>query len=232
MTKEELVKNSPVRLFEKSIGGGLKSGEMGILASPRGVGKTPVLVQLALDRLLQGKKVIHVSFAQPKQQNVFVWYDDIFDEFTKNKNLDDRDDIKSEIAKNRVLMNFCQDTASHDMVFKSLRAMITDGGFCADTLVVDGFDFSATDRGYIEKAKEFASDTGLSIWCNCTVNPEAGYSDKKTPVAVKAFEDLIDVVIVLEPKSDCVELSVSKDRQANPAKGTVAKFDPKSLLLS
>jgi len=40
MIKEELIRRSPIRLFERSIQGGLKPGEMGIIASQRGVGKT------------------------------------------------------------------------------------------------------------------------------------------------------------------------------------------------
>ena len=64
MITDEIVQRSPVRVFEKSIQGGLQSGEIGIIASPSGIGKTSVLVQLALDKLLQGKKVIHVSFTQ------------------------------------------------------------------------------------------------------------------------------------------------------------------------
>ena len=58
MLKEELIAKSPVRLLEKSIEGGLKAGNSGVIASRKGIGKTSVLVQLALDKLLQGEKVI------------------------------------------------------------------------------------------------------------------------------------------------------------------------------
>ena len=62
MLKEELIKKSPVRILEKGIEGGLKAGNLGVIASRKGIGKTSVLVQLALDKLMQGKKIIHVSF--------------------------------------------------------------------------------------------------------------------------------------------------------------------------
>ncbi|MCL2192571.1 MAG: AAA family ATPase [Treponema sp.] len=232
MIKEELIRRSPIRLFEQSIQGGLKLGEIGIVASQRGVGKTSVLVQLALDKLLQGKKVIHVSFAQ-QRQNVFAWYEDIFEEFASSKNLEDKDDVKNEIAKNRVLMNFNQGGTTLDMVIKSLRAMISEGGFAADTLVVDGFDFSRVHRDHISKVKEFiAKDMGLSIWCNCTVNgDEPRYDENNIPVLVKDFADLIDVVIVLEPKQDHVELSVSKNRNTPSSENPATRLDPKTLLI-
>jgi len=231
MIKEELIRRSPIRLFEQSIQGGLKPGEMGIVASQRGVGKTSVLVQLALDKLLQGKKVIHVSFAQ-QRQNVFAWYEDLFEGFTSSKNLEDKDEVKSGIAKNRVLMNFNQEGMTLDMVIKSLRAMIAEGGFVADTLVIDGFDFSRTYKEYIAKVKEFAKDMALSIWCNCTVNgEEPRYDEKNIPVLIKDFTDLIDVVIVLEPKQDHVELSVSKNRGNPSDQSQATRLDPKTLLI-
>jgi len=231
MIKEELIRRSPIRLFEQSIQGGLKPGEMGIVASQRGVGKTSVLVQLALDKLLQGKKVIHVSFAQ-QRQNVFAWYEDIFEGFAGSRNLEDKDGVKNEIAKNRVLMNFNQDGMTLDMVIKSLRAMIADGGFAADTLIIDGFDFSRTNREYLARIREFTGGMGLSVWCNCTVNGETPrYDENNIPLLVRDFVDLIDVVIVLEPKQDHVELSVSKNRD-NPAdRNSAARLDPKTLLI-
>ncbi len=52
MVKEDLIQRSPVRVFEKSLRGGLQSGEIGVIASQSGIGKTSVLVQIALDKLL------------------------------------------------------------------------------------------------------------------------------------------------------------------------------------
>ena len=77
MLKEEFIQKSPVRIFEKSIEGGLHSGNIGVLASKKGIGKTSVLVQIALDKLMQGEKVIHVSF---NAQNSYIisCYENIF----------------------------------------------------------------------------------------------------------------------------------------------------------
>jgi len=231
MIKEELIRRSPIRLFERSIQGGLQPGEMGIIASQRGVGKTSVLVQLAMDRLLQGKKVIHVSFAQLRQ-DLFIWYEDIFEGFIGSKNLESKDDVKNEIVKNRVLMNFNQDGMTLDMVLKSLQAMISEGGFAADTLIIDGFDFTRANNEYVSKLKDFAKDMGLSIWCNCTVNgDEPRYDGANIPMIVKTFIDLIDVVIVLEPKPDHVELSVSKNRNTPSDNNSATQLDPKTLLI-
>jgi KaiC/GvpD/RAD55 family RecA-like ATPase len=230
MVKEELVARSPVRIFEKSIHGGLKAGEIGIIASQSGVGKTSVLVQLALDKLLQAKKIIHVSFTQHTHY-VLAWYEDIFDEFISRKNLENAADVKNEVVKNRVLMNFNQDGMSKDQILKSLRAMIVEGGFGAEAIIIDGYDFSRTDHERIAAVKAFAKELGLAVWYSCTVKGEGQYDKRNIPNLVKEYIDLIDIVIVLEPKPDHIELSVSKDRDSGDTKAMAMRLDPKTLLI-
>ncbi|MDR3167100.1 MAG: hypothetical protein LBT93_04075 [Treponema sp.] len=242
MVKQELIQRSPVRIFEKSIHGGLKPGEIGIIAAPSGLGKTSVLVQIALDKLLQTKKVIHVSFTQHTDY-VLAWYEDIFNEFISKKNLENAREVKNELIKNRVLMNFNQDGISGDQILRSLKAMIVDGGFAAEALIVDGFHFSPGDRERIAKVKQFAGDLNLSVWYSCTVSGGAGfhgtkpqgvenfYDKRDIPLVVKDYTELLDVVIVLEPKPDHIELTVSKDRDIYNPEHMALRLDPKTLLI-
>ncbi|MDR2543768.1 MAG: hypothetical protein LBC80_10030 [Treponema sp.] len=236
MVLTELIQRSPIRIFEKSINGGLKPGEIGIIASPKGVGKTSVLVQLALDKLFHGKKVIHVSFAQHTHY-VMLWYEDIFNEFINKKNIENAAEVKSDLVKNRVQMNFNQYGVTKEQILRSLRAMIFDGGFKADSIIIDGFDFSQTTKEEIEAVKTFATELGLCVWYSCSIkddNPQTAsqYDNENIPVVVSSFADLIDVVIVLEPKADYVELSISKDRDSIISKSAAMKLDPKTLLIS
>jgi len=231
MILSELVQRSPIRIFEQSIHGGLKAGEIGVVASQNGLGKTSVLVQLALDKLLQGKKVIHVSFTQHTHY-VLAWYEDIFDEFISRKNLENPDDVKNELVKNRVLMNFNQDGMSKDQILKSLRAMIVDGGFKADAVIVDGFDFSRAARDSIANVKSFAKELGISAWYSCSIGDQGQQLDERNfPLALNGLAELIDVLIVLEPKHEHIALSVAKDRDAGDTKALAMRLDPRTLLI-
>ena len=231
MILSELIQRSPIRIFEQSIHGGLKPGEIGVIASPNGVGKTSVLVQLALDKLLQGKKVIHVSFSQHTQY-VPVWYEDIFSEFISKKNLENAAEIKNDLVKNRVLMTFNQDGISNNQILKSLRAMIIEGGFKADSIIIDGFDFTRMDKKSIDDFKNFATELGIGVWYSCSVNDEGNQYDKENiPLLLSGFTDNIDIVIVLQPKADHVELSISKDRGSIISKAKSMKLDPRTLLI-
>jgi len=231
MIKEELLQCSPLRMFDQSIHGGLKAGEIGIIASKRGLGKTSVLVQIALDKLLQGKKVIHVSFTQDTKY-VLSWYEDIFNEFIKKENLENSEQVKDDVIKNRVLMNFNQQIISKDIIIKSLRALITSGGFDAEAVIIDGFDFSGDVRESIAIVRDFAHELNLAVWYSCTVNGEVCQNPKeKMPLLIKNIIDLIDIIILLEPKQDHIEFSVSKNREINNAKDMAIKLDPNTLLI-
>jgi KaiC/GvpD/RAD55 family RecA-like ATPase len=230
MVKDELIQRSPIRIFEKSINGGLKAGEIGIIASQAGVGKTSVLVQLALDKLLQEKKVIHVSFTQHTHY-IPLWYEDIFSEFISKKNLENAVEVKNELVKNRVIMNFNQDGVTINQIIRSLRAMIIEGGFKADSVIIDGFDFSRTEKECIDAVKVFATEMGVSVWYSCSVTDEEQYDKENIPHILTGFIDNIDVVIILLPKQDHVELSISKDRNSIISKSMAMKLDPKTLLI-
>jgi hypothetical protein len=164
---------------------------------------------------------------------VLAWYEDIFNEFISRKNLENAADVKNEAVKNRVLMNFNQDGMSIDQILRGLRALIVEGGFSAESIIIDGFDFSRADRDRIDNVKAFAAEMGISIWYSCSVNDEGEQYDKENvPVLLKDFVDHIDVIIVLDPKPDHVELTISRDRgSSNTAKSMAMRLDPKTLLI-
>ncbi|MDR3324368.1 MAG: hypothetical protein LBS82_00045 [Spirochaetaceae bacterium] len=229
MIKDELISRSPVRVFEKSITGGLQAGEIGLIASAAGIGKTSILVQIALDKLLQGKKIIHISFTQ-EHDYVVAWYQDIFDQIIKAKNVENERELKEDVNRNRMLLNFNQKGVNTDVIRKSLKAIIVDGGYKTDALIIDGFNFSIAKRERLATLREFSKELGLSVWYSCSVK-DGDYDDKKVPNVIKDFEDCIDVVIDLEPKADHVGLSVVKDHGKSVTKNEPLRLDPKTLMM-
>jgi len=231
MLISELLQRSPIRVLEQSISGGLKPGEFGVIAAPSGIGKTSVLVQIAMDKLLQDKKVIHISFNRHTDY-VLVWYKDMFNEFTRKRNIENEKDVRNEIEKNRVLMRFNQEGLTVDQILKSIRALIKEGGFNADSVIVDGLNFSAIKENHIAAFKAFASEMGVSIWSSCTVKGAEPFYDKRNiPLVLKDYAELFEVIVVLEPKQDNITLTVSRDREASVSENLALKLDPKTLLI-
>ena len=180
MIRNELVKRSPLRILENSIHGGLAKGHIGVIAAPKGVGKTACLVHIATDQLLEGKHVIHVSFASDTK-HIITWYEDIFEEIAKRNNLDSATDVHDEIIRNRVIMNFRQDRVSAVQMLKSVRSMIKDANFNADVVIIDGYDFAKSDAREIAGFKQFAEETGLAIWFSVATLKEEAMSENKIP---------------------------------------------------
>ena len=231
MVKEELIRRSPVRVFMNSINGGLKPGELGLIASPSGIGKTSVLVQIALDKLLQEKKIIHISFTQHTDY-VLTWYEDIFNEFIRKKNLENEQDVKNDTVKNRVLMKFTQGAISSEQILRSLRALIKDGGFNADSIIIDGYDFYQPSEDHLAAILSFALEMGVSIWYSCTVTGKEPFYDKRTiPLVLKDSVNNFAVIIVLDPKPDYIAFKVSKDRDTFNPENMALKLDPKTLMI-
>jgi KaiC/GvpD/RAD55 family RecA-like ATPase len=232
MLKEELIAKSPVRLLEKSIEGGLKAGNIGVIASRKGIGKTSVLVQLALDRLLQGEKVIHVSFTAHTSY-VISWYENIFSELAKRRNLEKFNEVKDGLVKNRVIMNFAQETVTIEQIIHSLRAMINEGGFKASTLIVDGYDFTRSSGDRLAKVKTFAAEAGLEVWYSATLSSDEPQMDKNNvPLLLKDCMDSISVLILLEPKAEYIHFTVVKDHGRMNPQDLKLKLDAKTLLIA
>ena len=232
MVKAELIKRSPLRVFEQSIHGGLGRGNLGVLASPKGVGKTACLVHIATDKLFQGKPVIHVSYSS-RVDYIITWYEDIFKEIAKNRKLRAAVDIHDEIIKNRVIMNFKQEGTRTEQVLKSVEAMITFGKFAADSVIVDGYDFTQGTCDDLAKFKEFAAKLGLEVWFSASLREAEGaqYDAAGVPVVLAPLCEAIDVLITLHATGDHVELKVVKDHGL-PAAGLLPlKLDPKTLLI-
>jgi archaellum biogenesis ATPase FlaH len=224
MVKQELIDRSPVRFFEKALNGGIKPGEIGVLASKKGVGKTSVLVQLGLDGLLQGKQVVHVSFDQHTSYTM-TWYEDIFTEMSKKKKLEKAVDVKDDVIRNRTVLNFNQDSVSTKQIITTLSAL-AQGGIKTDYLIIDGLDFSKRTKADFESIKEYAKKENIIVWYSC--NTEG--TELKT-VLPADLVPLFDAVVLFETKSDSTQLRILKVRDETPSNENL-KLDSKTLLIA
>jgi hypothetical protein len=232
MTTTEFIQRSAIRNLEKSIDGGLGRGNIGVLASRKGVGKTACLVHIATDKLLQGKHVIHVSYAS-RVDYIITWYEEIFKELSKKKGMKEAAEFHDEITKNRVIMNFNQDGARTEQVLKSLEAMIIHGRFAADTIIVDGFDFTQGTLDDVRRFKEFAGRLGLEVWFSASLKGDDPLFDEKgIPPVLAGYMGTIDVLISLRHEGEIVRLDLVKAHDHAVPPKLRLRLDPKTLLIA
>ncbi len=227
MVKEDLIERSPVRSFEKALGGGLQKGEIGIVTAKKGVGKTSMLVQLGLDQLLQGHPIVHISFSQHVDYAI-EWYNNMFDELAERKNLDSAADLKSDIIAHRIVLNFNQDVVRSSQIVKTVKALF-EGGSKPSALMIDDFDFSKAVPEAMKTMKELAKEMGLVIWYTAASDVQT----KEIPESLKPYLDDIDIMLYLrqEEEHHGIEIHALKDRTQEPF-DTGCKLDNKTMLLA
>lgn len=223
MIKQDLIDRSPVRFFDQATNGGLKAGEMGILTSKKGLGKTAVLVQIGLDMLLQDKKVVHVSFNQ-HTNSIITWYKDIFWEMSKKKNLANAEEIKNELLAKRIILNFNQNTVSAEQIVNTLKALLA-GGIPTACLIIDGLNFSKVRESDITVLKNYAAEAGFVIWATCNCEDEDPCTVMQAETAAQ-----INTIVHMEQKGDAIDMTVLK-MHGTEVKGINLHLDPKTLLM-
>src|SRR5689334_16309565 len=99
MYRKDVNERSPLRVFEKSIHGGLGRGNVGVIAAAPGIGKKVLLVQIALDDLLRDRKVLHISHAHPVDRER-SYYDELFRDLVETTQLEDPEVVRTTIERN------------------------------------------------------------------------------------------------------------------------------------
>ncbi len=234
MDIQELNSVSPIRVFEESINGGLGKGNLGVIVSRHGLGKTACLVHLATDKLFKGENVIHVSFSG-NVEHVINWYKEVFREIAELQSLDDAAMVYNSILSNRVVMNFSQEQVPVEKVLSSLESLINQGSFKADAILFDGYKLTVADEDDIVKIKEFAKKMDLEVWFSVSpVRPDVVYDENGVPNTLLKYYDMIDVLLALkyDEKIDKVILTTVRAHHQNVPKPMKVTLDPKTMLIS
>ena len=234
MEVNELIDKSPIRVFEDSINGGLGRGNLGVLTSRHGVGKTACMVHLAIDKILQGDNIVHVSFGA-NVEHIMNWYKEVFKEITDFKSLDDAMEVYETLRSNRVMMNFSQENISVDKILTSLETLIKAGSFQADVIFFDGYKLTVATEDDVRKIKEFAQKMNVEVWfCVSPVRPNVVFDQYGIPESMKPYMNIIDVLVGLHftEERNRVIMTVVKDHEKSVAHPAGTSLDPKTMLIA
>ena len=224
MVKQELYEKSPIRLFDGATDGGLKSGEIGIVTSKKGLGKTSVLVQFGMDILLKDEQLVHVTF-DLHSSNVISWYDGIFTELSKKKNIGNAAELKESVMRKRTILNFSLDNFSVAKVVNTLEAL-KSAGINVKGVIMDGIDFSKVSEDDVKSLAEYAVKDEVCVWTSATI--EGNKLADSVPVNLEKY---FAAVIHLNQKNEGVALDALKIRD-NKNVETRLKLDTKTLLIT
>ena len=224
MIKQDLINTSPVRFFENASKSALKEGQMGLITAKKGLGKTSILVQFAIDALLHDKHLVHVSFDQ-KSSNVIAWYESVLSEIGKKKNIDEMNLLNEEIFRNRIILNFNQDAFTLPKVVNTLKTL-KEGGVKVGTLIIDGGDMDKISSQDIKTVSDFAKKEGIAVWFSGT-NENSELTKTVSPELLPFF----DTVCHISSDGKSGILSILKS-DGKIIQTTAVRLDSKTMLMT
>jgi KaiC/GvpD/RAD55 family RecA-like ATPase len=231
MLKEELIMKNPVRVLNPGPGEGVPDYRLGLVMARAGVGKTAILVQIAMDCLLRGYKVLHVSIGQSLGKTK-VWYNDVFKSITEGHRQEETAEILDEVIRNRMIMTFKESSFSRPKLEERLNDLVYQNIFKPDCIVVDGYGFTGADREAVEDIKELMIAMDLHVWFSALIHREdTRISESGVPAPCHDIDDLFDTVIVLKPQEGGIRLNIIKDCAGCGEVGRVLNLDPSTMMV-
>jgi hypothetical protein len=233
MLKEDLIKKNPLRLLSPADQGKTGSPQMGLVMARAGLGKTAILVQIALDTMLRGNKVLHVSIGQSLEKTK-IWYDDIFRDIAKAENLERAADIQDELMSQRMIMTFNEESFSVAKLRERLKDLIEQHIFKPDCLLVDGFDCSASPEKALREIRELVQGMDINVWFSAVCHRgDDRVSQAGVPAPCHEADGLFDTIILLKPDAEknCVFLNIIKHGGKFSEGKTNLTLDPSTLLI-
>ena len=233
MQKTDLADMNPLRIFAKDGDGNPVNKRLALVMSRAGLGKTAILVQIALDSILRGNQVLHVSVGQSLDKTR-AWYDDILRDIANEVKLEDTNDLNDEIMRNCLIMTFKESDFSRPKLEERVNDLVYQNIFRPSCIVVDGFDFAGTDRQAVEDVKEMVEAMGMQMWFSATCHREDDRkSEEGVPAPCHEVGDLLDTVVIIQPESDKANLALNviKDETGRIKHGKTFDLDPSTYLV-
>jgi archaellum biogenesis ATPase FlaH len=232
MYRKEVNQRSPMRVFENSMHGGLGRGNVGVVASAPGMGKTPLLVQIALDDLLRDRKVLHISH-EHTVDHVRTYYSEVFHELSVSSELSNPDGVMLEVERNRMIFSLMKGRVDEPVSQRGGRSSITrilevvkfakeTAEFCPAVVIIDGFDLVYGSEEAFKALRELAKELNVELWLSANTEP---VPVGQLPPPLDRMQSLIDVIVFLESERDLVRLRLLKDHASNDIQSLNLRLD-------
>lgn len=228
MGYEPLANKNPLRALK--IGKESTSG-MGLIMARAGLGKTALLVQIALDTILLGNRVIHVSIGESIDKTR-AWYDDILRHILQEQSVSQPHELIDMVQRHRMIMTFKESAFNRPRLEERVNDLVMQDIFKPNCLVVDGFDFENADRQTIEDIKDMAEAMSLQIWFSAVSHRgDARVSSEGVPAPCHEVDDLFDTVILIKPEEKKISLDVIKNKTGDTEAKVDLDLDPTTMMI-
>ena len=223
---------SPVRVLEKALGGGLGRGNFGVVLSRTGVGKTGLLISLAVDKILRGGKVLHIS-TQENMEHLRDYYDQQLSAVAEQLGLDNMLQRRLDLERGRHILVYNRETFTIEKLNQSIEFLQDGANFKPDMVIMDGtprFEFS--EEWEMEAITGLAKEMDAEIWTSANLHREGQeLDDRGIPKEVAWHEEHLQVILSLKTESDHIRLQILKEHDSEEPASVSLELDPQSRVL-
>lgn len=233
MQKMDLADSNPLRIFAQDAEGNTVAKRMGLIMSRAGLGKTAILVQIALDNILRDNNVLHVSVGQSLDKTR-AWYDDILKGIVADLQPEDSNELREAVLRKRLIMTFEKTTFNRPKLEERINDLVAQDIFRPDCIIVDGFEFDDTAQQAVTDIKDMAETMGLQIWFSARCHRDDDrVSDEGVPAPCHEVGSLFDTVVVIQAETGQPNLSLNviKDTTGCVKPGQALDLDPATYLV-
>lgn len=229
MLKRELILRNPVQSLAGESESILRAGHFGGILARAGVGKTALIVQIALHAMLNGRNVVHVSLNQPVTRTN-LWYREIFGNIVRQMQIERAEALWEEILPHRFIMTFRAEGFSVPKLEERLTDLIEQKIFLPRLLIIDGLSFDEPQRENLAGLKHYARLNELGVWFSIRTHRHEAPGPGGLPRQILDVEDLFEVALSLVPVGEEIHVNVLKGITLPPEHAHLA-LDPATMLV-
>jgi hypothetical protein len=229
MLKSDLILRNPLRLIASESRDVFPPGGFGAVLARAGVGKTAFLVQIALDSLLKGKNVLHVSLNDPIHK-VNLWYQEVFRNIADQYNVKQVEELWESLLPHRFIMTFKVEGFNVPRLQERLTDLTEQQIFSPQMMIVDGLPFDGPAGTSLSELKTLAQSYGFQVWFTVRTHRHEEPDADGMPAQLKKVADMFEIAIQLQPKGEQIHITALKGGSI-PIQGPPLLIDPATMLI-
>lgn len=206
-------------------------GRIGVVAARAGVGKSTCLVCLALNELVKGRQVLHVSIDTPVA-HVRASYDAALDALGARDVARISTSLRFEIERRRVIHSYLSGAFSPTKLVEALGFLAEHMDFGPSMIIIDGIQFDSSSAEDIVALARVAEQSNVELWMSALIKrDEAVDEETGLPSPLAPFAEHFDVVLRLQPEGEKILIFMMRKGGSKENRQLQVMLDPNSRLL-
>ncbi|MEA1992622.1 MAG: cytoplasmic protein [Thermodesulfobacteriota bacterium] len=215
MSENNLILKNQLKFIKEDAGCISGDGQFGAILARAGEGKTSFLMHLALDSLLSGKNVLHISLGQPIKK-VCLWYEEVLHRISDQYELNNTNVMWETILPHRFIMTFNIEDFSVKRLEERLNDLTEQGIFFPQIVLLDGLPFDKTKQASLSKLKALAKEHGFPAWFTVMTHRENNVEQPDDiPSPISHISDLFEVIVRLRPAGREINVQLIKGQKVD-----------------